>query len=203
MPRRSVIPLVALALAGCTAETPPASEPAISPSETRPPLGRITSRDVPPFPNPTRAELDDGTPVVLDPRTRELRVGDETIHAGVGPTHVTVGAGGRIYVTDTGGDGVLYFRTQPHLALVRRVAVPGRPYASALDRMRGPLWVTLTETNELVKIPADGLPRITATFPTIRQPDAVTFDALTGDVYVRGADGRVLVLPADLHSPDR
>jgi DNA-binding beta-propeller fold protein YncE len=150
-------PLLAVLALGCTADTPPPSTPVREPVETR---------------------LDDGTPVVLDPVARELRVGDETVAAGFAPTHVVVGAGGRIYVTDTGGGSVLLFRTRPHLKLQRRAAVPGRPFETVLDPDRRRLLVATDD--ELVRMTADGAPRIQERIPA------------------PGADGEIRRLP----SPD-
>ncbi|HEV3000338.1 MAG TPA: hypothetical protein VGW75_06330 [Solirubrobacteraceae bacterium] len=104
--------------------------------------------------------------------------------AGVGPTHVEAGAGGRVYVADTAGDAILLFRTRPRLELVRRVALPGAPYGMAIDRTRGRLWVTLTARNQVVWLPANGAPRPVDRYPTVRQPNSVAVHEPTGRVFV-------------------
>ncbi|HEV2814295.1 MAG TPA: hypothetical protein VGW10_13655, partial [Solirubrobacteraceae bacterium] len=104
--------------------------------------------------------------------------------AGAGPTHVEAGAGGRVYVADTDGGAILLFKTRPKLELVRRVALPGAPYGMTIDRTRGRLWVTLTERNEVVRLPANGAPRPVSRFPTVRQPNSVAVHEPTGRVFV-------------------
>jgi DNA-binding beta-propeller fold protein YncE len=114
--------------------------------------------------------------------------------AGVGPTHVEAGAGGRVYVADTAGDAILLFRTRPKLELVRRVALPGAPYGMTIDRERGRLWVTLTARNEVVWLPANGAPRPIDRYPTVRQPNSVAVHEPSGRVYVASrADGTLQV----------
>lgn len=118
--------------------------------------------------------------------------------AGVGPTHVEAGAGGRVYVADTEGDAILLFRTRPRLELVRRVALPGAPYGMTIDRTRGRLWVTLTESNEVVRLPANGAPRPVDRYPTVRQPNSVAVHEPSGRVFVASrSDGTLqLIDPA-------
>lgn len=117
---------------------------------------------------------------LFDPRTaRRL---DQAV-AGVGPTHVETGAGGRVYVADTDGDAILLFQTRPELKLVRRAQVEGEPYAMTMDRKRN-LWVTQTALNRVVRLTADGRPRPKASFPTVRQPNSVAVDPRTGRVFV-------------------
>ena len=118
---------------------------------------------------------------LFDPRTGRRLAAEP---AGVGPTHVEAGGDGRVYVADTDGDALLFFRTRPRLRLVRRVALAGEPYGMALDRERGRLWVTLTATNEVVEVTEEGLPRVLRRFPTVRQPNSVAVDEVSGRVFV-------------------
>ena len=118
---------------------------------------------------------------LFDPSTGE-KIAQQP--AGVGPTHVEAGAEGRVYVADTAGDAILLFQTRPELELVRRVALPGAPYGMTMDRERGRLWVTLTETNEVVWLPAHGRPRPIDRHPTVRQPNSVAVHEPSGRVYV-------------------
>jgi streptogramin lyase len=106
--------------------------------------------------------------------------------AGVGPTQVVAGDEGRVYVTDTGGESILLFRTDPELALARRYGLPGAPYATTIDREKGKLWVTLTGRNEVVQLTGDAQPREQRRYATVRQPDAIAVDEATGRVFVTG-----------------
>jgi DNA-binding beta-propeller fold protein YncE len=123
---------------------------------------------------------------LYDPRTLK-RVARAP--AGVGPTTVAAEAD-RLYVADTLGGALLVFRVRPQLTLTRRVALPGSPYGLAVDPVRHRLWVTLTQRNELVSLPADDRPRPLLRLPTVRQPDTVAVDSGLGTVAVAGrADG--------------
>lgn len=114
--------------------------------------------------------------------------------AGVGPTHVEAGDGGRLYVADTDGNAILLYRTRPELELVRRIEVPGQPYATTLDRQRGKLWVTLTETNKAVQISAEVQMRRQREFPTVRQPNSIAVHEPSGRVFVASrSDGTLQV----------
>lgn len=120
--------------------------------------------------------------------------------AGAGPTHVVPGSGGRIYVVDTTGDGLLLFETRPELRLTRRVALLGAPYGLAVDPERGRLWVTLTATNEVVELAAGSRPHVLRTLPSVRQPNTVAVDPATGRAYVTGRADGVLQLLDPLRS---
>lgn len=147
-----------------------------------------------------QARLDGGATVRVDAGRRRLvvaRPGGETLSAaaGFGPTHVVVGADDRIYVVDTAGGAVLLFRRGKELKLVRRAALPGRPYAAAIDRERGKLWVTVMETDEVVQLTADGAPRVKRRLPTVRRPNAI---AIEGDrLTVQGESGQRQVIDLD------
>jgi DNA-binding beta-propeller fold protein YncE len=81
------------------------------------------------------------------------------------------------------------------LELTRRLYLPGGPYGIAVDHGRGRLWVTLPGRNEVVELPAHGRPHVIARRATVRQPDSVAVDAVTGRVVVTGrADGVLQVL---------
>jgi DNA-binding beta-propeller fold protein YncE len=112
--------------------------------------------------------------------------------AGMGPTHV-VADGRRLFVTDTRGDALLAYATQPKLHLVGRLALRGSPYGVAIDPVRNRLWVTRTAQNELVEVAIDGpTPRRVASYPTDRQPNTVAVDPRNGRVFV--ADTRAGVV---------
>ena len=143
------------------------------------------------------AAIEDGPAALVAVRERVLALFDPRDGtrlaqepAGVGPTHVEAGGDGRVYVADTDGDALLFFRTRPRLRLVRRLALPGEPYGMALDRERGRLWITLTARNEVVEVTEEGLPRVLRRFPTVRQPNSVAVDEVSGRVFVAGrSDG--------------
>jgi DNA-binding beta-propeller fold protein YncE len=205
--RRSLSLAVALgALAGCGSqsvhELPPAAEPPRSPAAARVPAGTVTAiGDAPEGvvgDAATAAVMDGGRRVavvsarerrldVYDTRTR-LRIGRAP--AGLGPTHVACLDGGPCYVADTRGDALLVFSVGAGVEPTRRYGLPGGPYGLALDRARRRLYVSLPGRNELVALVAHGRPHVVARWPTVRQPDSVTVDEGTGDVFVTGrADG--------------
>ena len=150
------------------------------------------------------AAIDDGPIALVAVRERALALFDpedgrriDQAPAGVGPTHVETGAGGRVYVADTDGNAILLFQTRPELTLERRAHVGGQPYGMTMDRKRD-LWVTQTERNRVVRLTADGRPRPKATFPTVRQPNSVAVDPRTGRVFVASrTDGTLQAFDPD------
>ena len=99
---------------------------------------------------------------------------------------------GPCYVADTRGDALLVFSVGAGVEPTRRYGLPGGPYGLALDRARRRLYVTLPGRNELVALVAHGRPHVVARWPTVRQPDSVTVDEGTGDVFVTGRVDGVL-----------
>lgn len=121
--------------------------------------------------------------------------------AGAGPTHVAT-LGDRAYVADTQGDAILTFRVGPGLDALGSSPEPGSPYGIAADPARQMLWVTLTARNELIGL-AVGEGELTrvASYPTVRQPDSVTVDPASGDVFVAGrTDGVIEQIHTDVAS---
>jgi DNA-binding beta-propeller fold protein YncE len=107
--------------------------------------------------------------------------------AGDGPTHVVADSHGRLVVLDTRGGAVLLYAPPPQAALLSRTALPGQPYGIAYDPRRDQLWVTVTATNELVRLDLSGsAPREVDRFPTVQQPNTVAVDERTGRVFVTG-----------------
>jgi len=225
MPARASRPLrccgvaavVALAAAasGCgsatVAELPPPSAPRDAPPLTTTPAGRalalrsasreLADRLIPPA---SRIPVDDGGRfAVVRPRERVAELFDAQggllgrADAGVGPTR-GLSNDRWLWVVDTQGDALLVFRVRPKLELVRRVFLPGGPYAIALDTRRLRLWVTLTGTNEVVELPANGRPSELRRFPTVRQPDAVAVDSSAHRVFVGGRRELQLLDPGPL-----
>jgi DNA-binding beta-propeller fold protein YncE len=115
-----------------------------------------------------------------------------SVPAGVGPSHI-VARGHIAYVADTQGDRVLVFAIGPRPRPLGKVTAPGSPYGLAIDPRRERLWVSETATDRLAEYSLRGrLPRLVATYPTLRQPNSVAVDPRSGWVFVAGRDaGRV------------
>lgn len=115
---------------------------------------------------------------------------DEGLRAGQGSTNAVTDRFGRVLVADTRGDALLAFSVDP-LLLRQNFPVPGAPYGLAYDRERDLLWVTLTETNEVVGYDIAGEePQERHRFPTVEQPNTVTVDEKSGRVIVASATGK-------------
>ena len=77
--------------------------------------------------------------------------------------------------------------------LLSTTRVQGSPYGVAVDPRRARLWVALADRNELQEFDIDGAsPRRLDSYPTVRQPDSVAVDTVTGAVVVAGRDAGVL-----------
>ena len=113
------------------------------------------------------------------------------VDAGKGPTHIVAGPDGRLYVADTRGDAVLVYETSPKPSKAGRIPLPGgAPYGLALDPARDQLWVTLTAENRVVRYALDGKePRKLDAYPTVRQPNSVAVNPVSGRVFVAGEQG--------------
>jgi hypothetical protein len=201
---RSWVALALLVLAGCgsapVTDLPPRARPPVSPPLTTEPAGTTVMRDMQAGPPST---IDGGRTLVrVLARQRALELFDlrsnrrtAVAAAGVGPTHVACLRLAWCYVTDTQGDALLVFRRTARLELVRRYYLPGGPYALALDRRRRLLYVTLPGRNELVQLPAHGRPHVLRRWPTVRQPDALAVDEVSGRVTVTGDAASQIVRP--------
>lgn len=111
------------------------------------------------------------------------------LRAGDGATNLVTDPHGRIVVTDTAGGELLVYSAGP-LVLRQRFPVPSSPYALAYDPRSDTVWVTRTQSNEVVGYDlSTGIGVEVGRFPTLRQPDAVTVDERTGDLYVASAAG--------------
>jgi DNA-binding beta-propeller fold protein YncE len=109
---------------------------------------------------------------------RTLRALDD-VDVGLGPTHV-VARGERLFVVDTRGDGLLEVLARP-LRVHRRTHLAGTPYGIAYDGAHRRFWVTLTALNRVAELTDR---RLLRTFPTVRQPNSVAVDPVTGRVFV-------------------
>lgn len=115
---------------------------------------------------------------------------DEGLRAGDGSTNAVTDRFGRVLVADTRGGALLAFSLDP-LLLRQNYPVPGAPYGITYDPKRDLVWVTLTETNEVVGYHVAGEePRERYRFPTVEQPNTVTVDPISGRVVVASATGK-------------
>ncbi len=147
---------------------------------------RVRMLDAPVQPGGVAATADRDHVGVVGVRERALEVYDaETLRTtgkvdvGVGPTHIA-GARERFFVVDTRGDGLLEVRLDP-LRVHRRTHLAGSPYGIAADAERRRYWVTLTQKNRVAELTDR---RELRSFPTVRQPNSVAVDPLSGRVFV-------------------
>ncbi|MET7772256.1 hypothetical protein [Nocardia sp. NPDC005366] len=131
----------------------------------------------------------------IDPSRDRLGL---ALRAGDGATDMIADHFGRVIVADTAGGELLVYTTGP-LVLRQRFPVGSSPYALAYDRRSETVWVTCTQSNEVVGFDlSTGIPKEVGRFPTVRQPDSVTIDERTGDLFVGSATGDGLQrIPAD------
>ena len=111
------------------------------------------------------------------------------LRAGLGSTHVISDHYGRLLATDTSGGALLVYTTDP-LLLHQRFPVGAAPYALAYDERSDTVWLTLTGSNEVVGFDlSTGIPEEVGRFATVRQPNSLTIDSRTGDMFVGSATG--------------
>ncbi|MEU8895909.1 hypothetical protein [Nocardia sp. NPDC048505] len=109
--------------------------------------------------------------------------------AGDGATNMITDHFGRVLVIDTADNELLVYSTGP-LLLRQRFPVGSSPYALAYDRRSETVWVTCTQSNEVVGFElSTGIPVEVGRYPAVRQPDSVTVDERTGDLFVGSATG--------------
>ncbi|MTE16908.1 YncE family protein [Nocardia aurantiaca] len=138
----------------------------------------------------------DGAVVVLDRRQTavvQLDLASNklglSLRAGDGATNMIGDHFGRRIVTDTAGGELLVYTADP-LVLHQRFPVGSSPYALAYDQRSETVWVTLTGSNEVVGYDlSTGIPVEVGRYPTVRQPNAVTIDSRTGEMFVGSATG--------------
>lgn len=140
--------------------------------------------------------LTEGHVSVLDRRqtsVTEIELGKDdlglALRAGDGATNMIADRFGRIIVTDSAGGELLVFSAGP-LVLRQRFPVNSSPYALAYDQRSDTVWVTCTQSNEVVGFDlSTGIPTEVGRYPTVRQPNSVTIDQRTGDMFVGSAVG--------------
>ncbi|MBF6170640.1 YncE family protein [Nocardia blacklockiae] len=121
----------------------------------------------------------------------DLRDGEPglALRAGAGATTVAADHFGRLLVTDTAGGALLVYTADP-LVLRQRFPVGSSPYAIAYDQRSETVWVTLTASNEVAGYDlSTGIPEEVGRVPTVRQPNALTIDDRTGEMFVGSATG--------------
>lgn len=125
----------------------------------------------------------------LDPATAEKGAG---LRAGSGATNAVTDRYERLLVVDTRGNELLAFSANP-LIMKQRYPVPGTPYDIAYDPNRDLAWITLTETNEVIAYDiAGGEPQERHRLPTVTQPNSISVNPETGEVYIASATGEGL-----------
>lgn len=111
------------------------------------------------------------------------------LRAGLGATHLISDHFGRLLATDTSGGALLVYTADP-LLLRQRFPVGPAPYALAYDERSETVWLTLSGSNEVVGFDlSTGIPEEVGRFATVRQPNSLTIDSRTGDMFVGSATG--------------
>jgi DNA-binding beta-propeller fold protein YncE len=135
---------------------------------------------------------------LLDVRKNDLTIYDAdtlaivgSTPAGAGPTHLVADNHGRLIATDTRGDAVRVFTTEPRE--VASVPQPGGPYGIAYDAVRDRLWVASSGTNEVIGYDmASDTPREVARIATVQNPYTLGVDATTGTLFIAGVTAGVV-----------
>jgi DNA-binding beta-propeller fold protein YncE len=123
---------------------------------------------------------------LVDPATG--RAGP-ALRAGNGVVSMVADRFGRLVLADVRDGELLVFAGDP-LLLRQRYPLPGAPYGLVYDARRDLAWVTLTARNEVVGLRmGGGEPEIVHRFATVKQPDAVAVDPVSGRVVVVSASG--------------
>lgn len=109
------------------------------------------------------------------------------LRAGAGATNMALDSAGRVLVTDTRGEQLLVFGSDP-LILRQQFPVRGAPYG--VVGSSGLAWVSQTATNTVVGYDlATGIPVEKVRYRTVQQPNSLAFDDETGTLYVVSGSG--------------
>ncbi|MCP9273442.1 NHL repeat-containing protein [Mycolicibacterium arenosum] len=135
---------------------------------------------------------------MLDVRKNDLTVYDAdrlvikgSTPAGAGPTHLVADKHGRLIATDTRGDAIRVFTTDPRE--IASVPQPGGPYGITYDPTRDEVWVASSGTNEVVGYSmASETPREIRRIATVQNPYTLGVDATTGRLFIAGVTGGVI-----------
>lgn len=111
------------------------------------------------------------------------------LRAGEGATELATDHFGRILVTDTTGNELLVYTTDP-LMLRQRFPTAPAPFGVTYDDRSDLVWVTLTGSNEVVGYDlSTGIPVEKSRYRTVHQPNSVAVDGTTGELLVGSAAG--------------
>ncbi|MBS9533007.1 hypothetical protein KIH27_05320 [Mycobacterium sp. M1] len=133
------------------------------------------------------------TVVVLDrAQTSVTTIGADgkpqyALRAGQGATNLAVDPRGPVLATDTRGGELLVYGTDP-LLLRQAYPVPDEPYGVAGSSELA--WVSQTATNTVIGYDlGTGIPVEKVRYPTVQQPNTLTFDDTSGTLYVISGSG--------------
>lgn len=133
------------------------------------------------------------TAVILDrDQTSVTAVGtdgqtQQALRAGEGATTMATDTDGRVLVTDTRGEELLVFGTDP-LMLRQRYPVREAPYGvTGSPRLA---WVSQTASNSVIGYDlSTGIPVEKVRYPTVQQPNILAYDDTSGALYVVSGSG--------------
>jgi len=111
----------------------------------------------------------------------------QALRAGLGATTIAADPAGRVLVTDTRGGQLLVFSVDP---LIQRQGYPigESPYAIAGSKTL--VWVSQTGINSVAGYDlGTGIPVEKVRYPTVRQPNSLAFDEVSGTLYVVSGSG--------------
>jgi len=111
----------------------------------------------------------------------------QALRAGLGATTIAADPAGRVLVTDTRGGQLLVFSVDP---LIQRQGYPigESPYAIASSNTL--VWVSQTAINSVAGYDlGSGIPVEKVRYPTVRQPNSLAFDEVSGTLYVVSGSG--------------
>lgn len=111
----------------------------------------------------------------------------QSLRAGQGAATVAADPWGRVLVADTRGGQLLVYGIDP---LILRQAYPVRQAPYGLAGSRGLAWVSQTAANMVIGYDlSTGIPVERVRYPTVRQPNSLAFDDVTGTLYVVAGSG--------------
>ena len=111
----------------------------------------------------------------------------QALRAGLGATTIAADPAGRVLVTDTRGGQLLVFSVDP---LIQRQGYPigESPYAIASSNTL--VWVSQTAISSVAGYDlGSGIPVEKVRYPTVRQPNSLAFDEVSGTLYVVSGSG--------------
>jgi hypothetical protein len=133
------------------------------------------------------------TTVVLDRgQTSVTTIGadgraEQSLRAGEGATTLAADPLGRVLVADTRGGELLVYGVDP---LILRQAYPVRQAPYGLAGSRELAWVSLTASNIVIGYDlSTGIPVERVRYPTVQQPNSLTFDEASDTLYVVSGSG--------------